>query len=91
MPIILLDHQPTALKEAQEQGVDLLLSGHTHRGQLFPNQFITHKIYEDDFGYLKKGNMQVIVSSGFGTWGPPIRTGNTPEIVDITINFTGSK
>ena len=91
LPVILLDHQPTALKEAQEQGADLLLSGHTHRGQLFPSQFITERIYEVDFGYLKKGDMQVIVSSGFGTWGPPIRTGNTPEIVDITINFTGSK
>lgn len=87
LPVILLDHQPLHLEEAQKQGVDLQLSGHTHRGQLFPNHLITRHIYENDWGYLRKGNLQVIVSSGFGTWGPPIRVGNTPEVVEITIHF----
>ena len=87
-PIILMDHQPANLKEGQEQGADLQFSGHTHRGQMFPNQFITRLIYEEDWGYLKKGSLQVIVSSGYGTWGPPIRIGNTPEIVDISVKFT---
>ncbi len=87
LPVILLDHQPVNLEEPEKQGVDLQLSGHTHRGQMFPNQFITGRIYEVDWGYLRKGNLQVIVSSGFGTWGPPIRVGNTPEIVDIVIHF----
>jgi predicted MPP superfamily phosphohydrolase len=87
LPIILLDHQPMHLEEPQSQGVDLQLSGHTHRGQMFPNQFITSRMYEDDWGYLRKGNFQLIVSSGFGTWGPPIRVGNTPEIVELDIHF----
>lgn len=87
LPIILMDHQPSQLEEPAEQGVDLQLSGHTHAGQMFPIQFITHRIFEDDWGYLRKGNFQLIVSSGYGTWGPPIRVGNTPEIVDITIKF----
>lgn len=87
LPVILIDHQPGALEEADCQGIDLQLSGHTHRGQMFPNQIITSRIYEVDWGYLKKENLQVIVSSGFGTWGPPIRIGNTPEIVDIKIHF----
>lgn len=87
LPVILLDHQPENLDEPQKQGVDLQLSGHTHRGQLFPNQLITHRIYEDDWGYLRKGNFQVIVSSGFGTWGPPIRVGNTPEVLELNIRF----
>lgn len=87
LPLILLDHVPSQLQEAQAQGIDLQLSGHTHRGQLFPNQFITSKIFEDDWGLLRKGNYQIIVSSGFGTWGPPIRVGNKPEIVDITMRF----
>lgn len=87
LPVILLDHQPFFLAEAQEQGVDLQMSGHTHRGQLFPNNFITGLIYENDWGHLKKWGFQSIVSAGFGTWGPPIRIGNSPEIVDINIQF----
>jgi predicted MPP superfamily phosphohydrolase len=89
MPVILLDHQPVKLDEAEKSGVDLQLSGHTHKGQLFPNQIITSIVYEVDWGYLKKQGLQVIVSSGFGTWGPPVRTGSSSEIVDITIHLTG--
>lgn len=87
LPIILLDHQPFNLNEARDQGVDLQISGHTHLGQLFPNQYITHALYECDWGYLRKDNLQVLVSSGFGTWGPPIRIGNRPEILDVYISF----
>jgi predicted MPP superfamily phosphohydrolase len=87
LPVILLDHQPFNLQEAQAQGVDLQISGHTHLGQIFPNQFITGAIYECDWGYLRKENLQVLVSCGFGTWGPPIRVGNRPEILDIHITF----
>lgn len=87
-PLILLNHEPRGLTEAQEQGIDLQLSGHTHRGQLFPGNFITSRIYEIDWGHLIKGDYQIIVSSGYGTWGPPIRIGNRPEIVDIVVKFT---
>jgi uncharacterized protein len=90
-PMILLDHQPFHLEVAEQAGVDLQLSGHTHLGQLFPNNFITKAMYEIDWGYLQKGSLQVIVSCGFGTWGPPLRVGNKPEIVDITIHFDPSK
>lgn len=87
LPVIVLDHQPFNLQEAQYQGVDLQISGHTHLGQIFPNQFITGAVYECDWGYLRKENLQVLVSSGYGTWGPPIRIGNRPEILDIYITF----
>lgn len=87
LPILLMDHQPSQLSEPSEQGIDLQMSGHTHRGQMFPFQFITERIFEDDWGYLRKGDFQLIVSSGYGTWGPPVRIGNSPEIVDITITF----
>ncbi|MFZ7102019.1 MAG: metallophosphoesterase [Peptococcaceae bacterium] len=90
LPVILLDHQPKNLDEAREAGVDLQLSGHTHRGQFFPNNYITRRIFEVDWGYLKKADLQVIVSSGYGTWGPPVRIGNYPEIVDIYLTFSGS-
>ncbi len=87
LPIILLNHSPSDLEEARINGVDLQLSGHTHQGQLFPDNFVTARMYEIDWGYLRKGDLQVIVSTGFGTWGPPIRIGNTPEVVDLIINF----
>lgn len=87
LPLILLSHQPTKLDEAAENGIDLQLSGHTHRGQLFPINFITRAIFETDHGYIEKGDFRLLVSSGFGTWGPPIRIGNEPEIVDIVLNF----
>ena len=88
LPIILLDHQPANLQDAINQGVDLQLSGHTHLGQLFPNSLVTKILYELDWGYLSKENFQAIVSCGFGTWGPPIRIGSTPEIINLTIHFT---
>lgn len=87
LPIILMDHQPSQLEEPARQGVDLQVSGHTHAGQLFPIRYITSRIFEDDWGLLNKGDFQIIVSSGYGTWGPPIRLGNTPEVVDIMIKF----
>ncbi|HNY02698.1 MAG TPA: hypothetical protein PKG48_08935, partial [Bacteroidales bacterium] len=87
-PVILLDHQPFHLEQAEEQGADLQLSGHTHHGQLWPFNYITLAMYEVSSGYKKKGNTHVYVSPGFGTWGPPVRIGNRPEIVLIRIHFT---
>jgi predicted MPP superfamily phosphohydrolase len=88
-PLILMDHQPNRLEEAKDAGIDLQVSGHTHRGQMFPNQFLTRRVFEIDWGYLKKGALHVIVSLGFGTWGPPVRIGNRPEVVSIRVRFTG--
>lgn len=86
-PIILLDHQPVNLNEARDQGIDLQFSGHTHRGQLFPNQLITRRLYEEDWGHLTKDAFQLIVTSGYATWGPPIRTSGRPEVVEVLITF----
>jgi predicted MPP superfamily phosphohydrolase len=88
LPVILMDHTPFQLEEAMENGVDLQLSGHTHHGQMFPINLITSKIYELSRGYKKKGNTQYYVSSGVGTWGPPVRTGSRSEIVNLKIKFT---
>ena len=87
LPIILIDHQPYQLEEAAGQGVDLQVSGHTHVGQMFPNNFVTGRIFENDWGLLCKGAYHAVVSSGYGTWGPPIRVGNKPEIVEINIRL----
>ncbi|MHB8156675.1 MAG: metallophosphoesterase [Desulfocucumaceae bacterium] len=87
MPLILLDHQPIDLEKARNSGVDLQLSGHTHLGQIFPANLITGQIYDLDWGLLEKGGYHLIVSSGYGTWGPPLRVGNRPEVVSIKIKF----
>lgn len=87
LPIVLLDHQPRQLGAAAEAGVDLMLSGHTHRGQMTPNHLITRRLFELDWGYLRKGEMHAIVSSGFGTWGPPLRIGSRSEILGIRMIF----
>jgi predicted MPP superfamily phosphohydrolase len=87
LPIILMDHQPVHLNEAVEQGVDLQFSGHTHNGQLWPFNYIADAVYELSWGYKQKGNTQFYVSCGVGTWGPPMRTGNSPEVMNVKLTF----
>jgi uncharacterized protein len=89
-PIIVLDHQPYELDAEQKLGTDLVLSGHTHRGQMAPFSLITHRIFENDWGYLRKGQLHSIVSSGFGFWGSPLRIGTRSEIVQIHVKFKDS-
>jgi uncharacterized protein len=86
-PVILMDHQPTKFSEAANAGADIMLSGHTHRGQFAPNHLFTRRIFELDWGYMRKGLMHVVVSSGFGTWGPPIRIGSRSEIIRLKIRL----
>ncbi|CAM4385495.1 metallophosphoesterase [Paenibacillus tarimensis] len=88
-PVLLMDHQPYAFNKAAAAGADLLLCGHTHRGQFAPNHLITKRLFELDWGYMMKENMHVIVSSGFGTWGPPVRLASRSEIISITLKFSG--
>ncbi|WP_444794582.1 metallophosphoesterase [Saccharicrinis sp. GN24d3] len=85
--IVMLDHQPYNLEMAQKAGIDLQISGHTHHGQLWPFGYITQKIFEVSRGYKQKGNSHFYVSTGFGTWGPPVRIGNRPEILEFTLEF----
>ncbi|MCH1624049.1 metallophosphoesterase [Ferdinandcohnia quinoae] len=86
-PLMMLDHQPTELGIAEDNGVDLILSGHTHRGQVAPANLITNMLFENDWGYLKKGKLHSFVSSGFGTWGPPLRIGSQAEVMMIHVTF----
>jgi predicted MPP superfamily phosphohydrolase len=86
-PIIVMNHQPFNLQEAADAKVDLHLSGHTHNGQLWPFNYLTEAIFELSWGLMKKENTIFYVSSGFGTWGPPVRTGNRPEVVVFKLKF----
>jgi len=87
LPLILMDHQPVHLEEAEKNGVDLQLSGHTHHGQIWPLSVVTKRMYEVSMGYKQKGNTHYYVSCGVGSWGPPVRTGNRPEIVVLNLEF----
>ncbi len=87
IPIIMMDHQPAEIRQAEEHDVDLLLSGHTHRGQMAPNHLITRRIFDLDWGYRQFGKLHAIVSSGYGFWGPPIRIGSRSEIIKIEVSI----
>lgn len=86
-PIIILDHQPKELQELAEAGADLDLCGHTHDGQMFPGNIITRLFWKNSCGYLQKGSMHNIVTSGTGIWGPAMRIGTNSEICIIEISF----
>jgi len=87
-PVIVMDHEPIDLGEAERAGVDLQLSGHTHAGQLFPAGELTELfgIFTYSYGWHRQGGYQVIVSSGAGTWGFPMRVGSPSEIVLVTLH-----
>ena len=89
LPWIVMNHTPANLHLPQASGVDFHLSGHTHHGQMWPNNLITNLIFELDYGYSKKGEMHALVSSGFGFWGPPTRIGSRSELWVVDIQFTG--
>jgi len=89
LPIIIMDHQPVEVSAGEQQGVDLYLAGHTHHGQIFPLNLLTQVLFKLDWGYRRQGSFQMIVSSGFGTWGPPIRIGTESEFLSIKVAFKG--
>jgi predicted MPP superfamily phosphohydrolase len=80
-----MDHQPLNLGATEAAGIDLQVSGHTHRGQIWPGRIITKRIYENDYGLLYKGKTAIVVTCGSGTWGPPLRIGARAEIVCIEL------
>jgi uncharacterized protein len=81
---ILLSHAPHALAIPENAGVSLQLSGHTHRGQIFPSTWFTKRIFGPfTYGLQRFGDLAVYTTSGAGTWGPPLRVGTNPEIVLI--------
>lgn len=85
LPIILLDHQPFGIDDAINNNIDLFVAGHAHNGQVFPGSIITDHLYKVGYGYQVFNQTHVIVTSGVGYWGPPIRVGSISEIVNIKI------
>ncbi|WP_339195846.1 metallophosphoesterase [Solibacillus sp. FSL R5-0449] len=87
LPLIVMDHTPSNLDQYNNH-VDLILSGHTHKGQIFPGNLITKHVFEVDYGHYQKNpnSPHVIVTSGVGTWGMPMRVGTNNEIVEIILD-----
>jgi predicted MPP superfamily phosphohydrolase len=84
---VLLNHQPSHLSIPDEAGISLQLSGHTHKGQFWPWTLLVARVFGPfAYGLNRFANLQVITSSGVGTWGPPMRVATRSEIV--VIRFT---
>ncbi|MCL2690162.1 MAG: metallophosphoesterase [Chitinispirillia bacterium] len=85
-PVVVMDHNPINIREYDKEA-DLILSGHTHRGQVFPGSLITRAINVVDYGHYQKdaNSPHVIVTSGVNTWGPPMRVGTNNEVVSILL------
>ena len=79
--LILLDHQPYHLEQAERHHVDFQFSGHTHHGQVWPISWITESIYECAFGSYQRGNTRYYISSGLGIWGGKFRIGTRSEYI----------
>ena len=87
-PVILMDHQPETHEAlaAGDAGADLVVSGHTHGGQLWPFTLLTRSTYRFHHGYYSlDGKGHIIISDGIGNWGPPMRIDAPPEVVLITL------
>ncbi len=87
LPVLAMDHQPRNLEEAEAAGVELQVSGHTHHGQILPFNLVTSRLYEISRGWGVRGKTRFLVSSGVGTWGPPMRTSAAPEIWLLVLDF----
>ena len=85
LPTVLLRHRPEGVDRAVRRNVDLQLSGHTHAGQLPPVDLLVWLTHRHPFGYYAEGRSRIYVSSGTGTWGPPMRLFSHNEIVRFTL------
>ena len=86
-PLIVLEHEPSQLQELSEAGADLILSGHTHDGQMFPATLAMPFIWENSYGMMNRYGATNIVTSGVGLYGPPIRTLTESEVVEIILDY----
>ena len=86
---VLLSHTPWAVEKAAQQGAGLMLSGHTHDGQIWPFNYLVALQYPFIAGPYEVAGMQLLVGRGTGTWGPPMRLWRRSEVLRITLRSGG--
>jgi predicted MPP superfamily phosphohydrolase len=85
LPTVLIHHSPVGLSYAVADGVDVMITGHTHGGQVFPGTIMIPLWFPKYKGRYSIDNMTLLVSQGAGTFGPPLRLGTFPEIQIIKL------
>ncbi len=88
---VLLYHRPRGLGAAANKGIDLMLSGHTHNGQIVPFNLAVKRVFPRIQGLYQKGGTRLYVSTGTGTWGPIMRLGTRSEITLFELSPAGSE
>ena len=88
LPVIVMEHNPAHGDAYTVKDADLILSGHTHKGQIFPANLFTNFIYTEDYGYYRESENHPhrVITSGAGIWGMPMRVGTNSEIVVLTLS-----
>ena len=81
---LVLVHKPSVWSLITNK-VDLVLSGHTHNGQIFPFNLLVKLKFKFCYGIYKKYESILYVSSGLGCWGPKMRLGSSNEILEINL------
>lgn len=88
-PVFVIDHQPGDNDALAQAGADLVLSGHTHDGQLFPGNLLMACLWDNPCGCQMVEGAYSVVTSGLGVWGPAMRVGTRSEVVRLTVHFAG--
>ena len=86
-PILIADHEPRDYKALSANGADISMSGHTHAGQVFPGTIVTRMLNDMVYGLDTREGMQVLVTSGVGYYGAPLRIGTNSEVVIANFTF----
>ena len=87
--VLLLYHRPRGLTAAAAAGVDLMISGHTHNGQIIPFNLVVKRVFEQVVGLFTHGRTTLYVSPGTGTWGPVMRLGSRGEVTLFEVRPAG--
>lgn len=84
-PVFLMDHRPNSIMEHSKLPIDLQVSGHVHKGQIFPANLLAEYVNRRAYGYEKIGMGHYVVTSGYGFWGVPLRLGSQAEVWVIDV------
>ncbi len=84
--LILLSHSPLQVEKAAKSGAGLMLSGHTHNGQIWPFNYLVKRFFPYITGLYRINNMSLIVGRGTGLWGPRMRLWKPGEIITLELH-----